>query len=595
MSMKRYAIPQYKQVVTPPNPDATFNKLYFKSDDLLYSLNSSWNEIQIWWLVWTKEVDETDLWDEKVLVYKVWSWKYELEPYASWAWSWDVVWPSWATDNAIARYDWITGKLIQNSLVTIDDWWNINTPWNITANNISWTNTWDVVLAGPESYLISWWWQIIIVNPINLNSTNVSSVLQYDNWWTWLSTLWTPLQQLRVNAWWTALEYFTASTTEFSEYIYWDGSDWDLNVLSWTTYLNTNQLYQYDNINIAAWAKLSTNDVSWFLQLKCKWTCTINWEIDLSNKSTYRSANEELDSFIWWETVINWSSWNWWGGWNWWSTIWYWSNSWNPWWTWWLWALWYWWWGWWWIVWSVFHFWTSPWATYINITWWWWDWWDWWNPAWVWWAWNWTYFDWADFIIVNSWDWWSSSWWAWGWVNQIWWDWWDAYSGSWLVWDTTPIWSWNYWGSWWAWWAWWERWWSWLGVLLYAKDLSWVWVINTSWTSWTNWWNWSDAIVDNQTNMVMWCWGWWWGWWGWWGWSWGILIVYHSWTNSISYNQSIWVWWSWWAWWTKVEEENTTDQTLTPYVWTAYNWNNWLDWDNWTQWSLKVIQDVTII
>ena len=56
-----------------------------------------------------------------------------------------VTGPASATDNAIARYDSTTGKLIQDSLATIDD------SGNITANNISGsisgTNTGDVTLA----------------------------------------------------------------------------------------------------------------------------------------------------------------------------------------------------------------------------------------------------------------------------------------------------------------------------------------------------------------------------------------------------------------------------------------------------------------
>ena len=56
----------------------------------------------------------------------------------TWSWSGDVVWPAGATDNAIARYDDVTGKLIQDSWATIDD------SGNLTANNISWTNTGDM-------------------------------------------------------------------------------------------------------------------------------------------------------------------------------------------------------------------------------------------------------------------------------------------------------------------------------------------------------------------------------------------------------------------------------------------------------------------
>jgi len=47
----------------------------------------------------------------------------------------DVVGPASATDNAISRFDGITGKLIQNSLVTIGDTGIINTP----ANEIDFT------------------------------------------------------------------------------------------------------------------------------------------------------------------------------------------------------------------------------------------------------------------------------------------------------------------------------------------------------------------------------------------------------------------------------------------------------------------------
>ena len=49
----------------------------------------------------------------------------------------DVVGPASATDNAIARYDGTTGKLIQNSGATIDD------SGNITANNVTGVNTGD--------------------------------------------------------------------------------------------------------------------------------------------------------------------------------------------------------------------------------------------------------------------------------------------------------------------------------------------------------------------------------------------------------------------------------------------------------------------
>ena len=49
----------------------------------------------------------------------------------------DVVWPASSTDNAIARYNGATGKIIQNSWASIDDLGNI------TATNLSWINSGD--------------------------------------------------------------------------------------------------------------------------------------------------------------------------------------------------------------------------------------------------------------------------------------------------------------------------------------------------------------------------------------------------------------------------------------------------------------------
>ena len=59
----------------------------------------------------------------------------------------DVTGPGSSTDNAIARFDSTTGKIIQNSGATIDD------SGNLTANNISGTNTGNVSLAGTPDYI----------------------------------------------------------------------------------------------------------------------------------------------------------------------------------------------------------------------------------------------------------------------------------------------------------------------------------------------------------------------------------------------------------------------------------------------------------
>lgn len=76
-----------------------------------------------------------------------WTWKVPTSQLPWWMGNWDVVWPNSSTDNAIARYSWTTWKLIKNSSATIDDLWNIS------ATNLSWTNTWDETKATIESKL----------------------------------------------------------------------------------------------------------------------------------------------------------------------------------------------------------------------------------------------------------------------------------------------------------------------------------------------------------------------------------------------------------------------------------------------------------
>ena len=94
----------------------------------------------------------------------------------------DVVGPSSATDNAIARFDGTTGKLIQNSGVTVDD----NS--NITANALddAYTNTaasgTQIVLtvASPRRYTITGSGGQVIKLPDATTLTN-GTVFQFDN------------------------------------------------------------------------------------------------------------------------------------------------------------------------------------------------------------------------------------------------------------------------------------------------------------------------------------------------------------------------------------------------------------------------------
>ena len=66
-----------------------------------------------------------------------------------WDWSWDVNWPASSTDDNIATFDWATGKLIQDSWVSISD---INTKTFTLSSTSDLTNA----QAALDWYL-NWW------------------------------------------------------------------------------------------------------------------------------------------------------------------------------------------------------------------------------------------------------------------------------------------------------------------------------------------------------------------------------------------------------------------------------------------------------
>jgi len=87
--------------------------------------------------------------------------------------TWDVVWPASATDNAIARFDTTTGKLIQNSWVSISD-----------GNSVSWIAT-------------LWAQTINASSQINANYDAVDSIIS--TWW--ITFAWGTYRQ--INDWWS--------------------------------------------------------------------------------------------------------------------------------------------------------------------------------------------------------------------------------------------------------------------------------------------------------------------------------------------------------------------------------------------------------
>lgn len=109
------------------------------------------------WLIWSDGTDWVDGIDWKwiashilfstvglVKTYRITyndasTFDYTVTDGADWVWTWDVVWPASATDNAVARFDSTTGKLLQNSGVTISDTNNVSTDNSFATTNLWWT------------------------------------------------------------------------------------------------------------------------------------------------------------------------------------------------------------------------------------------------------------------------------------------------------------------------------------------------------------------------------------------------------------------------------------------------------------------------
>lgn len=304
------------------------------------------------------------------------------------------------------------------------------------------------------------------------------------------------------DTWWTGAllsalpSQIKTSVDNNSNVFYWDGSDWVLNITSWTTNLNLGSVYQYSSINISAWATLSTTWTNWNLILKCNWTVTINWTIGLDAKNGNSLTTTLQSLFLTWiewpDFWVGWAGWAGWAG----------NGGWTGWAGWAAWSI-FWGWGWgggwdaqnWGAGWNGWYPWWSGWAAVGNSN---------WNAGWVssWWS------GWTNWATVSSWTGWNAYW-----------------NAGWNA-------SWTWWVHWWGWgWAAGYRW-GWL--LIICKTITWSWTINCNW--WAGWAGWAE--YGN---------GWGWGWGGGWGW-WAVWIIYWTDTSSLTINVAAGSWWtaSWW-------------------------------------------------
>lgn len=252
------------------------------------AISWAWSPLTTKWDLYTYSSTNTRLW--------VWTdWQTltadSSEPtWLKWnvpAWWGDVLWPTWATDNAIPRYDWATWKLLQDSNITIDDLDNIENAKSITLTD------WEAITWNADDYTINiptWLWPI-------LQAGQEEYVVVYNNTWvqidnfkaikaTWVfnayQTVW--LANSKTFQWfWNRV---LVTTMDIPNWSYWIATRFgkvrDVDTLSytawqpiylWTTdWEITETRPEFPNYKIVLWWILKKDTTTWIAQVNIVWT-----------------------------------------------------------------------------------------------------------------------------------------------------------------------------------------------------------------------------------------------------------------------------------------------------------------------------------
>ncbi len=452
---------------------------------------------------------------------------------------WQMTWLlKWAKGTTIASASSITlanatWNYVEISGTTTITSFGANTAWNMVFVKTQWA----LILTHNATSLILPTWANI------LTSAWDSFIAVWEG-----SSNWKVINYQRAD--WSSLYWY-----EVFELYYWDWSDWDITISSWTTTLTRDM--QYNNLTINSPWILNTNWFRVFIKWILSWTGNIrsNWN-------------------NWW----NWSSSTWWTGW----TI---LNQWNLW---------------------LVYAWIS-WANWVTSAW------NWNNTTWniidesfLNWVNTWKGGDWWNATTATWWNAWSNTVYrgilynknilennkfVWLWYttlykyNQV---------GGWIWWASWWMnCNWSSWGGWWGWGSWWQ-------ILLYVNSYSFSWNVSAVWWSW--WVAWISSATANYAYTT------WWSWWGGWGSWWNIYII--SWTFNNLWTISViwwnggnwwnavvfswwnaaqgWDWWNGWAWWNVILWYKILSALWTILLswWSGWIlWNGVNGWGNWTTWT----------
>ena len=470
------------------------------------------------------------------------------------AWTW-LTWLAWNNAVLVAMHDQLIDKASNNiflwtqSFEDIDftnttTWWlkvkSLTTAQRTAVTAANWMIVYDTDIWVHYQYIGWAWstfatWAVVNASETVAGKVEIATQTEFDNWtdtWSSAELIVTPWQIKVKN---DAQDVIIADNARRINYndVLWDWSDWILNITSWTTNLNTNQIYNYTSINISAWATLSSTSTNGKLQILCQWTVTIDWTIDLSWKITAWIPTAKVLTFRD-QTASYWAEWT---AWNWW--IWAYQSS------------------------------STAWASWPN--------WDWYG--WGWWGW-WAYNNWSGtFNVSPTWSG-PSTWWNWR-SNDptAWWPWttgwYWASSSYWTAWtNTTGQWTNNAIAA--SWGNGWKRWDGWLSMIMLCNTYSWTWTIQSSGWAGTAWWRWGNW--DNASGSDC---GWGgWGWWAWWP-TWAILLVWVTNTFGWTITLTAWTWAVWWIAWTSLVAS-----------WQSTPWTNWWAWTNWTAVNVRLNQTI---
>ena len=221
------------------------------------------------WLVWTKVVNEWNIWDWKILSYNNTSWQLEYIT-NSWGWlTWgsSISWSSWVwlTLNVSNWATWWISTIVWNSSTAPFFWWNHTIIWNTqtaahTANFIDlWTaavwHRWIYIWMPNASTSARW----IDINP---STTWTWSWIYISNaWWSWFvwynfSSIWTSKSWILL--WWTW------TWISFSAIAFW--ISFGIQSFSGATWISlTSSGGDYNFIDIATLTTASSSTAIWFL------------------------------------------------------------------------------------------------------------------------------------------------------------------------------------------------------------------------------------------------------------------------------------------------------------------------------------------